>query len=90
MKKTEIVKMIAARTGLSAVKAGAVFDETFAVLGNALAEKGKITVTGFGAFSVRSRAARSGRNPQTGEAIRIGPSKTVAFKASKNLKNTVK
>ena len=44
---------------------------------------------GFGTFSVRKRAARKGRNPQTGEAIRIKASRTVAFKAGKNLKEKI-
>lgn len=54
-----------------------------------LKKSGKVTIVGFGSFEVRKRGARKGRNPQTGEAIKIKASRSVAFKAGKPLKDSV-
>ena len=57
---------------------------------DALAKGDKVALAGFGMFSVRSRPARTGRNPQTGESIEIGASKSPAFKAGKTLRDAVR
>ncbi|MBK5483153.1 HU family DNA-binding protein [Peribacillus sp. TH16] len=65
-------------------------DALFESISNTLAKEGKIQVVGFGTFDVRERAARTGRNPQTGEEIQIAASKVPAFKPGKELKEAVK
>ncbi|MBK5441742.1 MULTISPECIES: HU family DNA-binding protein [unclassified Peribacillus] len=65
-------------------------DALFETIANTLAKEEKIQVVGFGTFDVRERAARTGRNPQTGEEIQIAASKVPAFKPGKELKEAVK
>ncbi|HEX6971188.1 MAG TPA: HU family DNA-binding protein [Limnochordia bacterium] len=69
--------------------AAAVLETILDVVQSALAKGEKVQLVGFGTFEVRRRAARRGRNPQTGAPIRIAPSKVPAFKAGKNLKERV-
>ena len=71
---------------LSKAAVEAVVDATFDVLGKAIKKDKRFAVPGFGVFAVRARKARKGRNPRTGEAIKIKASKSVAFKASPALK----
>ena len=90
MTKQDLVNAIADKGGLTKVDSAKVLD----VLGNtvttALKRGEKVTWTGFGTFEVRSRAARMGRNPQTGAPLHIAASKTPAFKAGKGLKDAVR
>ena len=89
MNKTELVAAIADQAGLSkkdAEKAVKAFTET---VSKELKKKGKVQLVGFGTFEVAKRAAREGRNPQTGEAMTIAASKTPKFKAGKALKDLV-
>lgn len=89
MNKTELVAAIAEKTGLTKKDAeGAVkaFTDTVA---EQLKAGDKIQLVGFGTFEVAERAARTGKNPQTGEAIKIPASKAPKFKAGKALKDTV-
>ena len=89
MNKTELVAAIAEKTGLTKKDAeGAVkaFTDTVA---EQLKAGDKIQLVGFGTFEVAERAARTGKNPQTGEAINIPASKAPKFKAGKALKDTV-
>lgn len=65
-------------------------DALFETITATLAKEEKIQLVGFGTFEVRDRAARTGRNPQTGEEIQIAASKVPAFKAGKELKDAVK
>ncbi|MFI8494017.1 HU family DNA-binding protein [Peribacillus butanolivorans] len=65
-------------------------DALFETIANTLVKEEKIQVVGFGTFDVRERAARTGRNPQTGEEIQIAASKVHAFKPGKELKEAVK
>ena len=89
MNKTEIIAAIAEKAGLSkkdAEKALKAFTETVA---GELAKGEKVQIVGFGTFEVSERAAREGRNPQSGETITIAASKAPRFKAGKALKDAI-
>ena len=90
MNKTELVKAVAERAELTQKDAAKVLDALFDTITQTLAKEEKIQLIGFGTFEVRDRAARKGRNPQTGEEIDIAASKVPAFKAGKELKEAVK
>ena len=90
MNKTEIGDRLADRLGLNKVVAKDAVDGVFETIGEALANGEEVRLAGFGTFATRSRAARSGRNPQTGEALSIPASKTPSFKAGKALRDAVK
>lgn len=90
MNKAELIEKIAKKSGLSKAEAGRALDATTASIRETLAKGGDIVLIGFGTFSVSNRAARTGRNPQTGATIKIKASKVVKFKAGKGLKDSVK
>lgn len=90
LSKTELVNAVAEKTGLSKKDASSAVEATFSSVSEALAKGEKVSLIGFGNFEVRERAARKGRNPQTGAEIEIAASKTPAFKAGKALKDAVK
>jgi DNA-binding protein HU-beta len=85
--KAEVVDRIADLTGIPKTRVALCYDMVFELFGDALAEGDKVTVPNFGTFQVTERKARTGRNPQTGAVIHIGPSKGVSFKISRNLKD---
>ena len=89
MNKTELIEKIAAGAGLSKTDAKKALDATTAAIKDALVEGDKIQLVGFGTFEVAKRAARTGKNPQTGKAIKIPATKAPKFKAGKALKDTV-
>lgn len=89
MNKTELIAKVAENACLSKKDAGRVVDAVFEAITTALKEGEKVQLIGFGNFEIRERAARSGRNPQTGETITIAASKNPTFKPSKNLKELV-
>lgn len=89
MNKTEFVDAIAKETGLTKKDAAAAVDAYNAVVTKALKKKDKVTLVGFGTFETSKRAARTGRNPQTGKEIKIAASVAPKFKAGKALKDTV-
>ena len=89
MTKTDLVNVVAAETELSKKDVEAVVAATFDAISNALKEGDKVQLIGFGNFEVKEVAAREGRNPQTGEAIKIEASKKPSFSASKVLKSLV-
>ncbi len=89
MNKSDLVSAIADESGLSKADATRALEATTSAISGALSNGGKVAITGFGSFLVRSRAARSGRNPQTGATIQISASKVPAFKAGKLLKESV-
>jgi DNA-binding protein HU-beta len=89
MKKTDVVNAVADAADLSKADAGRVLDAVINVITKALKSGDSVTLTGFGTFSVRERAARQGRNPQTGATIKIKKSKNPGFKAGKALKDAV-
>jgi len=88
MNKNELITKIA-ETGLSKKDAGTALDAAIAAIGDALANGESVQLIGFGTFSVKERAAREGRNPRTGEVVKIKATKAPAFKAGKALKDKV-
>ncbi|CAM4240808.1 MULTISPECIES: HU family DNA-binding protein [Bacillus] len=90
MNKTELTKMVAEKAELTQKDAAAATQAVLDAITNALANEEKVQILGFGTFEVRERSARTGRNPQTGEAMQIAASKVPAFKAGKELKVAVK
>ena len=89
MNKAELINAIADETGLSKKDTEATINSFVNVVSNALENKNKVQLIGFGTFETRERAARKGRNPQTNEEIKIPASTTPAFKAGKALKERV-
>ncbi len=85
MNKADLIAKIADDTGISKTQANAVLDSFTGAVTKSLKGGGKITLVGFGTFSVSKRAARTGRNPQTGAAIKIKAKKVARFKAGKEL-----
>lgn len=90
MNKMDLVNMLADKTGMTKKGAGEALDTILEEIMNALKKGEKVTITGFGTFEVRSRKARTGRNPQTGEEIMIPARNVAAFRAGKALKDAVK
>jgi DNA-binding protein HU-beta len=89
MKKTDVVNAVADAADLSKADAGRALDAVINVITKALKSGDSVTLTGFGTFALRTRAARQGRNPQTGATIKIKASKNPGFKAGKALKDAV-
>lgn len=89
MKQNELGQAVASRTGLSAAQATGALTAAVDIIAAALAVGDSVTLSGFGTFEPRQRAARSGRNPQTGEALTIAASVVPAFKPAAALKRTV-
>ena len=89
MNKTELVAAIAEKTNLTKKDSEAALLAVVESITEALVKGDKVQVIGFGSFEVKNRAARTGRNPKTKEAIQIPASTSVAFKASKTLKDAV-
>lgn len=89
MNKAELVNAMANETGLTKKDVESVLNSFVNVVSNELSNKGKVQLVGFGTFETRDRSARTGRNPQTGEEIKIAAATTPAFKAGKALKDKV-
>jgi DNA-binding protein HU-beta len=89
MNKAELIDAVADTAGLSKSDASRAVDAAFDAVTKALKRGDKVALVGFGTFSVRKRAARMGRNPKTGAAIKIPAGKTPGFKAGKALKDAV-
>jgi len=90
MNKTDLINAVAESSELSKKDSTKVVDSVMETITIALRNGDKVEIIGFGAFSVSERAARKGRNPQTGEEIEIAASKVPSFKAGKKLKDAVK
>lgn len=90
MNKTELITALSEKAEISKKDAEKALTAFTSVVTDALVDGKKIQLVGFGTFEVTERAARTGRNPQTGESIEIGASKSPKFKASKALKDAVK
>ena len=89
MKKVELVEAVAAKAGLTKADATRAIDAVFETITGALKAGDKVPVAGFGTFAVSKRAARDGRNPQTGEVVHIAARNAVTFKAGSALKDSV-
>lgn len=89
MNKTELVEKVAESAGLTKTQADDAVNAFVETIKDVLKDGDKITLKGFGTFEVRERAARTGRNPRTGEMVEIAASKTPAFKASSALKKEI-
>lgn len=89
MNKSDLIDAMADHADISKAAAGRALDGFVNAVIEAMKKGDTVSLIGFGSFSVRERAARDGRNPQTGETIKIKASKTPAFKAGKALKDAV-
>lgn len=89
MTKADLVNKVAAKTGLTKKDAGKAVEAVFSSISEALGAGQKVSLVGFGTFVTKSRAARTGRNPQTGKKIKISARRVPSFKAGKTLKETV-
>ena len=85
MNKGDLIEQMAADSGISKTKATEALNGMLGAIRKTLKKGDKVTLVGFGTFSITKRAARTGRNPQTGEAIKIKAKKIVKFKAGKEL-----
>lgn len=89
MKKSELVAVMAEKAGLKKVDAEKALNAFVEAVTEALAKDEKIALVGFGTFETKKRAARKGKNPQTGAVINIAASTVPAFKAGRGLKDAV-
>ncbi|WP_156115343.1 MULTISPECIES: nucleoid-associated protein HU-beta [Xenorhabdus] len=89
MNKSQLIDKIAADVNVSKAAAGRVVDAFISSVSGALKDGDDVVLVGFGTFTVRDRAARTGRNPQTGKEIKIAAAKVPAFRAGKGLKDAV-
>ena len=93
MNKSDLVDALADRTGMTKADASRAVDAMFGaedgVISQELKKGGRVQITGFGTFEAKSRKARTGRNPRTGETIRIAATKTPTFRAGKGLKDGI-
>ncbi len=90
MTKQDLINAVADKTSLTKADTARALDALVGVVSKSLSKGEKVTWTGFGTFEVRHRAARMGRNPQSGAPLHIAATKTPAFKAGKGLKDAVK
>ena len=89
MNKTQLIDVIAEKADLSKTQAKTALESTLAAITESLKEGDAVQLVGFGTFKVNHRAERTGRNPQTGEAVEIAAAKTVKFSAGKAFKDAV-
>ncbi len=90
MNKTDLIEAISEASGLTKADAGRALEATTSAIAKALKKGDTVSLVGFGTFSVKKRPARTGRNPATGETIKIKASKTPSFKAGKGFKDAIK
>ena len=89
MNKSDLIESMATNAGISKAAAGKALDGMMKSITGELMTGGRVSLVGFGSFSVSTRAARDGRNPQTGATIKIPARKVVKFKAGSELKDSV-
>jgi DNA-binding protein HU-beta len=94
MNKSDLVDALADATGMTKADAGRAVDALFSpdggIIAKTLKKGGRVQITGFGTFEAKNRKARTGRNPRTGQTIRIAATRTPAFRAGKGLKDGIK
>lgn len=90
MNKQDLIDAVADYADMTRAEAGRAVDGVMAAITSALSKDQDVSLVGFGTFTTRERAARTGRNPQTGASIQIAAAKIPAFKAGKALKDAVK
>ena len=89
MNKRELIETVSSKAEITKTEAAKVVDATLESIIEGLTKEGKVIIPGFGSFEVRTRTARQGRNPRTGEKIKIEASRAPAFKAGKTMKDAV-
>ena len=89
MSKTELVEFIAAKAGLTKADAQRALEATIEGITTGLKKEGKVALVGFGTFTAKEREARTGRNPQTGETVKIAARVVPGFKAGSKLKDAL-
>jgi len=89
MTKQEFIEAIAAKSGLTKADSSRAVEAFIETVTSTLKKGDKVTLTGFGVFSVSKRAARNGRNPRTGEVVKISASNSVKFKTGSKLKEAI-
>ncbi len=89
MKKSELIQSVAEKAGLSNAEAARAVNAIVATISEHLAEGNRVCLMSFGSFDVRTRAARTGRNPRTGAQIQIPARNTVRFRPGKNLRAVI-
>ena len=89
MNKKELVEVVSSKAEITKAEAAKVINATLDAIVDGLVKDGKVIVPGFGSFETRQRSARSGRNPRTGETIKIKAAKVPAFKPGKGMKEAV-
>ena len=90
MKKSDLSSHVATEASLSKAQASSVVDAVFSAIADALTRDESVTIPGFGTFTTKTRGARQGRNPRTGESIAIAASRSPSFKAGQTLRDTVR
>ena len=89
MNKTELIEVVSSKAEITKAEAGRVVNAVFDGIIDGLKSDGKVILPGFGSFEIRNRTARVGRNPRTGEKIKIDASRAPAFKPGKTMKESV-
>ena len=89
MNKTELIEVVSSKSEITKAEAINVVNATLDAITEGLVADGKVVLVGFGTFEVRTRTARAGRNPRTGEQIKISASRVPAFKPGKDMKDAV-
>ena len=89
MRKQDLVRAVAQEAKLTDAQANAAVNAVIEAIQSSLAKGDEVNISGFGAFRVVERAARDGRNPRSGEPMKIGPRKSAAFRAGTQLKRAV-
>ena len=90
MNKNDLIDAVAERTGLAKSHAARAVEAVLGTITEALQKGDTVVLSGFGSFAAKARAARTGRNPRTGEPVAIPASRAPAFKAGKGLKDALK
>ncbi len=89
MNKRELIETVASAAQITKKEADAVVNATLDAIMDGLAKEGKVVIPGFGSFEVRNKTAREGRNPRTGEKVKIAAKRAPAFKPGKAMKDAV-